>query len=197
MTAASPQSGLPGPGTLDQNASSHLTFRRSGGSDEHCGDFGIRIARDGTWFYHGSPIGRKPLVRLFSSVLRRDEAGDYWLVTPVEKGRIVVDDAPFTAVELNVTGSGPDSVLSFRTNIDDIVEAGNDNPIRVTEDSETGEPRPYLLVRDRLEALILRPVYYQMVELGRIEPDEGGGGERFGVWSKGVFFPLGRLDHTA
>ncbi|MBM3601201.1 MAG: DUF1285 domain-containing protein [Alphaproteobacteria bacterium] len=194
MTAASPQSGLPGPGTLDQNASSHLPFRRSPGSDAHCGDFGIRIARDGTWFYHGSPIGRKPLVRLFSSVLRRDEAGEYWLVTPVEKGRIVVDDAPFTAVELSVTGSGRDAVLTFRTNIDDVVEVGMDRPIRVSEDEATGEPRPYVLVRDRLEALILRPVYYQLVELGQVEPQASGAGEQFGVWSKGVFFPLGRLD---
>jgi hypothetical protein len=195
MTAQPPQSSSPRPGAPDPNALSSLLLSRPQDGDEQCGDFGIRIAQDGTWFYHGSPIGRKPLVRLFSSVLRRDEAGDYWLVTPVEKGRIVVDDAPFTAVELTATGAGPAAVLSFRTNIDDTVEAGSEHPIRVAEDPRTGEPRPYILVKDRLEALILRPVYYQLVELGAVEAD-GTGAARFGVWSKGMFFPLGRLDQA-
>ncbi len=184
MTAQPPQSDSPGLG-----ASALPTLGHVGG--EECGDFAIRIARDGTWFYHGSPIGRKPLVRLFSSVLRRDEAGDFWLITPVEKGRIVVDDAPFTAVELSVDSAGRDAVLSFRTNIDDWVRAGPDHPIRVAEDPRTGEPRPYIMVRDRLEALILRPLYYQLAELGAFAED---GSERFGVWSGGVFFSLGRLD---
>jgi uncharacterized protein len=156
---------------------------------ESCGDFGIQIARDGTWFYHGSPITRKPLVRLFASVLRRDEHGEYWLQTPVEKGRIKVEDAPFVAVELVVSGKGSTQELSFRTNLDEIVVAGPDHPIRVSEESGTGEPRPYLAVRDRLEALIARPVFYQLVDLGEEHPGPPPG---FGVWSRGAFFALGQ-----
>jgi hypothetical protein len=156
-----------------------------------CGDLDIRIARDGTWSYRGSPIGRKPLVKLFSTVIRRDEQGDYWLVTPAESGRIQVDDAPFTAVELDVAGGGRDQILRFRTNVDDWVEAGPDHPLRVSEAPGTGEPSPYILVRDNLEALIVRTVYYQMVEQAverRIE-----GTDYLGLWSKCEFFPLGRL----
>jgi len=156
-----------------------------------CGDIDIRIARDGTWFYLGSPIGRKPLVKLFASVLRRDEAGDYWLATPYERARIRVDDAPFTAVELTVAGEGQGQALSFRTNIDEIVAVDRDHPIRVATDSTTGEPSPYILVRPGLEALIVRPVYYQLVELG-VEEASG----TFGVWSSGRFFPLGRLEEA-
>lgn len=162
------------------------------GPEESCGDFGIRIARDGTWFYLGSPIGRKPLVKLFSTVLRREDDGRYWLVTPVERGQIEVEDAPFTAVELQVEGAGRDQVLRFRTNLDDWVEAGPDHPIRVETNPATGEPAPYILVRDRLEALILRPVFYQLVEIG--EETEEGGTPRLGVWSKGTFFLLGSLN---
>ncbi len=156
-----------------------------------CGDFDIRIARDGTWYYRGSPITRKPLVKLFSTVIRLDEQGDYWLATPVERGRIQVDDAPFTAVELEATGSGRDQLLRFRTNVDDWVEAGPDHPLRVSEAPGTGEPSPYILVRDNLEALIVRSVYYEMVERaveGRIDETD-----HLGLWSKGTFFPLGRL----
>jgi len=157
-----------------------------------CGDFDIRIGRDGTWFYHGSPIGRKPLVRLFASVLRREDDGSYWLITPVERGRIVVDDAPFTAVELTVEGSGRGQRLRFRTNIDEEVVADAAHPIRVAHDPETREPRPYILVRDGLEARILRPVYYELVSLGEEGPARREG--QYGVWSRGRFFPLGRLD---
>lgn len=166
-------------------------FARGPGEEE----FGIHIARDGTWFYHGSPIGRKPLVKLFSSVLRRDEAGDYWLVTPAEKGRIEVEDVPFIAVALEVAGTGEDQVLTFRTNLDEIVEADADHPVRVSLDPETGEPSPYVMVRDRLEARINRPVYYQLVELAV----DGRDGEEpvLGVWSKGRFFSLGTLVETA
>ena len=156
-----------------------------------CRDFDIRIARDGTWSYRGSPISRKPLVKLLSSVIQRDERGDYWLVTPAERGRIQVDDAPFTAVELDIAGSGRNQVLRFRTNVDDWVEAGPDHPLRVSEAPGTGEPSPYILVRDNLEALIVRAVYYRMVERavqGRIE-----GADYLGLWSKSEFFPLGRL----
>ena len=157
-----------------------------------CGDFDMRIARDGTWFYRGSPIGRKPLVKLFSTVLRREPDGSYWLVTPVERGRILVDDAPFTAVELTVAGSGHDQTLCFRTNVDDEVTADREHPIRVAHDPETGEPSPYIMVRNGLEARLLRSVYYHLVELG--EERREGGVTTFGVWSMGVFFALGSLE---
>ncbi len=154
-----------------------------------CGDFDLRIARDGTWFYRGSPIGRKPLVRLFASVLRRGADGQYWLVTPGERGRVIVEDAPFTAVELAASGSGSGQVLRFRTNVDDWVEAGRGHPIRIAHAPDSGEPSPYILVRDGLEALIARSVYYHLVDLAV----ERRHGDRtvLGVWSKGTFFPLG------
>ena len=165
------------------------------GPDESCGDFDMRIARDGTWYHEGSPIGRLPLVKLFSTVLHRDENCEFWFITPVEKGRIAVDDAPFTAVELTATGAGSAQMLSFRTNIDDIVIAGPDHPIRVAEDPASGEPSPYILIRDRLEALILRPVFYQLVELG--EEREVDGRRVLGVSSGGTFFPLGGLEDAS
>lgn len=158
-----------------------------GDTTETCGDFGIRILRDGTWLYHGSPIGRKPLVRLFSTVLRRDDDG-FWLVTPVERGRIEVDDAPFTAVEMTVEGTGAAQRLTFRTNVDDTVTADAAHPLRVAL-APDGEPSPYVLVRDRLEALIVRAVYYDLVELGEERLVDGE--ERYGVWSAGTFFLLG------
>ena len=153
-----------------------------------CGDFDIRIARDGTWYYRGGPIGRKALVKLFSTVIRKDDNGDYWMVTPAERGRIEVEDAPFTAVEMDVAGSGQQQVLRFRTNVDDWIDAGPEHPIRVAEHPETGEPSPYIMVRSNLEALILRPAFYRMVDLAvqhRID-----GTEVLGLWSKDVFFPL-------
>jgi hypothetical protein len=153
-----------------------------------CGDFDIRIARDGTWFHQGSPIGRKPLVKLFSTVLRREDDGQYWLVTPVERGRVVVEDAPFTAVEFSASGVGKAQSLQFRTNVDSWVELDADHPLRIAVDSESGEPRPYILVRDRLEALILRPVYYGLAELAVEEIMEGR--SKLGLWSSGSFFPL-------
>lgn len=162
------------------------------GGPELCGDIDIRIGRDGTWFYHGSPIGRKPLVKLFAGVLRRDEAGDYWLVTPAEKARIRVEDAPFTAVEMQVTGAGESQNLSFRTNVDENLTAGPTHPIRVEIDPETGEPAPYVLVRDGLEALIVRSVFYDLVEIGVEERHDGH--TVLGVWSGGEFFPIGRLE---
>lgn len=154
-----------------------------------CGHFNIRIARDGTWFYHGSPIGRKPLVRLFASVLQRDDSGRFLLVTPVERGQIDVDDAPFTAVEMSASGSGRAQRLVFRTNLDDEIVAGPAHPIRVVEDAATREPSPYIRVRGRLDALIVRSVFYELVELGTTEHVDGA--EVFGVWSDGTFFPLG------
>lgn len=152
-----------------------------------CGDFDFRIAADGTWFYEGTPIGRKPLVKLFASVLRREEDGSYWLVTPVERGRIVVDDAPFVAVECDVRGTGRAQTLVFTTNLDETVEAGPERPIRVAE-SPDGEPRPYVLVRPGLEALIARAVFYRLVE--RAEPDPRDP-RALGLWSGGSFFRLG------
>jgi uncharacterized protein len=156
-----------------------------------CGDFGLRIAIDGTWYYRDSPIGRLPLVKLFASVLRRDEAGLYWLVTPAERGRIQVDDAPFVAVELDRRGEGRAQELIFRTNLDEIAIAGNDHPLRVAEGTEGG-PRPYILVRNGLEARLARPVFYSLIELG---VEERVGEEKFfGAWSRDQFFPLGRLE---
>lgn len=157
-----------------------------------CGDFDFRIARDGAWYYKGSPIGRKALVRLFSTVLRRDDDGVYWLVTPVERGRVEVEDAPFTAVEMSAGGSGRGQVLSFRTNVDDWIEAGPEHPIRMACAPDSGEPRPYILVRHRLEALIVRSVYYHLVDLAVAHDGDGGTG--IGVWSKGSFFPLANPD---
>jgi uncharacterized protein len=157
-----------------------------------CGHFDIAIARDGTWSYRGSPIGRLPLVRLFSTVLRREEDGTYWLQTPAERGRITVEDVPFVAVELTRRGEGPQQELIFRTNVDDTVAASNDHPLRIVNDPATQAPNPYILVRNGLEARLSRPVFYELVELGREE--RVGDATLFGVWSKGRFFPLGRLD---
>lgn len=159
-----------------------------------CGDLDMRIAADGTWFYKGSPIGRKRLVKLFSTVLRREEDGQYWLVTPVERGRIEVEDAPFVAVELAAQGEGRDQVLAFRTNVDDWVEAGPDYPLRVEHNAGTGEPRPYVLVRPGLEARLLRNVYYHLVDAAELRWIDGR--ERLGAWSKGTFFPLDRDSET-
>lgn len=158
-----------------------------------CGDLDMRIARDGTWFYHGSPIGRKELVRLFSTVLKREEDGTYWLETPVEKGRVEVEDAPFLAVEMEAEGDGRNRSLRFRTNVDDWVTLDDEHPLRVEHDPETGEPSPYIHVRKGLEARLNRAVYYELVEHG-VEEDAGDGkGVHYGVWSNGTFFPMGTL----
>ena len=156
-----------------------------------CGDFDIRIGRDGAWYYKGSRIARKALVKLFSTVLRREADGTFWLVTPVERCRVEVEDAPFVAVELSVTGQGREQALRFRTNVEDWVEAGPDRPIRVEHDPESGEPRPYVLVRDGLEALILRSVYYDLVKYGVEAKVEGQ--DVLGVWSGKTFFALGTI----
>uniref|UniRef100_UPI0040476D34 DUF1285 domain-containing protein n=1 Tax=Yoonia sp. TaxID=2212373 RepID=UPI0040476D34 len=148
-----------------------------------CGDLDMRIARDGTWFYLGTPIGRAELVKLFSTILRRD-GDDYFLVTPVEKVGITVEDAPFVAVDFNLR----DGVLVFETNVGDSVAAGPDAPIRVERDEVTGEPAPYVLVRANLEALIDRKSFYRLVEIG--EEAEVDGVLWFGVRSKGAFFPI-------
>ena len=153
----------------------------------HCGDLDIRIARDGTWFYMGTPIGRPELVRLFSTILRKD--GDsYVLVTPVEKVGITVDDAPFVAVDFEVEGSGQAQALTFTTNVADTVKAGPDAPIRIERDPKTGEPSPYVRIRANLDALIDRKSFYRLVDIGTSEIYEGK--DWFGVWSGGQFFPI-------
>ncbi|HTZ81166.1 MAG TPA: DUF1285 domain-containing protein [Stellaceae bacterium] len=156
------------------------------------GDIGIRIGSDGSWFYRESPITRASLVRLFASVLRREADGAYWMVTPAERARVTVDDAPFLAVELTVEGTGTRQSLSFRTNIDEIVTADSEHPLTIIAGADTdGGPRPYILVRDGLEAKLARPVFYELVDLGREE--EIAGVTKFGVWSRNVFFPLGEI----
>lgn len=147
------------------------------------GDLDMRIARDGTWFHEGTPINREGLVRLFSTILKR-EGDDYFLVTPVEKWRIEVEDAPFVAVDFEAEGVGEAQSLVFETNVGDRVVAGEGNPIRVERDEETGEPSPYVMVRDGLEALIDRKSFYRLVEIG--EARDGW----FGLWSDGVFFKV-------
>lgn len=148
-----------------------------------CGDIDMRIAADGTWFYMNSPIGRKPLVKLFASVLRRDPDG-YHLVTPVEKCRIRVDDAPFTAIRMQVAGEGRSQVVRFETNTDDEVTADRAHPLRFAEEPGTGGLKPYVMVRAGLEALVVRALFYDLVAAGRVE------GEWFGVWSAGSFFAM-------
>jgi hypothetical protein len=153
--------------------------------------YDMRIARDGTWFYHGSPIGRIALVKLFATVLRRDDAGDFWLITPAERGRITVEDAPFIAVEVRAEGEGEDQTLAFRTNLDEWVTAGAEHPIRIGDGDLEGGTAPYILVRDRLEARIGRAVFYELVGLAAERAT--GQGIELGIWSERIFFPLGTI----
>lgn len=153
-----------------------------------CGDLPMEIKRDGTWMYMGTPIGRKPMVRLFSSVLRLDDDGKYFLVTPVEKVGIIVEDAPLHAVHLAVDGVGQNQRLTFGTLTDDEVTADADHPIHVIYNPDTKEPSPYVLVRANLEALINRNVFYELVEHAVTETVDGT--DMFGVWSAGTFFPF-------
>ncbi|GBQ33019.1 hypothetical protein AA13594_2526 [Gluconacetobacter azotocaptans DSM 13594] len=171
-----------------------------GAQARSCGRLPFVIQRDGTWLYRGTPIRRKPMVCLFASVLRRDEEGTYWLQTPIECGSIEVEDAPFIAVELDWKGCGREQVLSFRTNVDLVICAGPDHPIRAewdvpSEGCGTG-PVPYLHVRDgegafALEARLARSVYYELAALA--VPGTCRGEPCLGVWSRNVFFPLSRL----
>jgi hypothetical protein len=150
----------------------------------HCGDIDIRIRRDGVWLHEGSPIGRRELVLLFASVLRKDPDG-HCLVTPVEKMRIQVEDLPFRAVRVDRRGEA----LVFTTDVEDEVEAGPDHPIRVETDPETGEPAPSVHVRGGLEARIARPVFYELVEMAETFPTPDG--PELAVRSNGAVFPLG------
>jgi hypothetical protein len=153
-----------------------------------CGDLDMEIRADGTWFYLGTPIGRMPLVQLFSTVLRKDEDGKTYLVTPVEKVGIRVEDAPFVAVEMDAAGEGDARVLTFRTNVGDVVEAGPEHRLRFVDEHETGGLKPYLHVRGRLEALVARPVMYELVGIG--ETVHVGGEPMFCVRSRGEVFPI-------
>ncbi len=148
-----------------------------------CGDLDIRIAKDGSWSYLGSPINRFELVKLFSSILKKED-GKYFLVTPVEKVGITVEDAPFIAVDFEVDGDGKDQTLSFQTLVGDNARAGQDHPIRIVVDPDTNEPSTYVLIRADLEARLDRKTFYRLVDIGTHH--EGW----FGVWSDGVFFPL-------
>jgi hypothetical protein len=150
-----------------------------------CGDIGLKIARDGTWFYQGSPIGRKPLVKLFASVLRLEEDGSYWLVTPAEKVTIAVEDVPFLAVEMTPEGEGETQRLRFRTNLDEVVVAGGEHPLSFRAEAD-GSITPYVEVRPGLRARLTRPVYYELV--GRSV--QSGSAVPSGIWSGGVFFPF-------
>jgi hypothetical protein len=155
---------------------------------DFCGDLDMEIKADGTWFYLGTPIGRMPLVQLFSSVLRKDADGRTYLVTPVEKVGIRVADAPFIAVEMDVSGSGDAQIITFRTNVGDVVEAGPERPLRFVDEDGTGGLKPYVLVRGRLEALLARPVMYELA--GHGEEIEIGGKTMFAVRSNGAVFPI-------
>ncbi|MEM8811861.1 MAG: DUF1285 domain-containing protein [Pseudomonadota bacterium] len=153
----------------------------------HCGVIDMRIASDGLWYYMGTPIGREPLVRLFASVLRKDD-DEYVLVTPVEKIGITVDDAPFVAVEMQAGQSDGDQVLTLRTNVGDVVQVGPDHPLRFEDEEGTEGLKPYVLVRDRLEAKLARPLLYELADLGVIENTDDG--PYFGVRSSGTFYPM-------
>jgi uncharacterized protein len=150
-----------------------------------CGDIGMAIRHDGQWIYQGSPIGRLPLVKLFARVLRRDPDGRYYLVTPVEKVDVAVDDAPFLAVEMEVRDIGPAQSLVFRTNVDDVVVCGPDHPLHFVEQAHSGGLKPYVRVRGRLDALVTRAVYYDLMDLVEVGRD----GESL-IRSAGCVFPV-------
>ncbi len=154
--------------------------------EEH---YDIKILRDGTWLYNGTPINRHNLVKLFATVLQKDAEGRFWLVTPYERGMIAVEDAPFTAVELRVESAGKGQILSFRTNLDDWVVAGAAHPIRVAQDAQSGHQSPYVMVRGGMEARISRAVYYELAAMA--VPDDADAGI-YGVWSQNEFYAIGR-----
>lgn len=158
----------------------------------HCGDIGMEIRADGSWWHAGGIIGRERLVKLFSRILRKDEDGETYLVTPYEKVIVHVEDAPFIAVRVDRAGEpGPDQVLAFATNLGDVTLAGSDSPLRIEIDPETGEPAPYVHVRGRLEAKLSRPVFYELANMAVPSPEDAN---KMGVWSQGAFFALGEAD---
>jgi hypothetical protein len=180
-------------GGLDTLAGAARQAARSGPPPVHlwnppfCGDLDMRIAADGTWYYLKTPIGRPALVKLFASVLKR-EGDRYYLVTPVEKCGITVEDAPFLAVELRVEGTGPERVLHFRTNVDDWVACGPEHRLRFEREVDSGGLKPYLHVRRDLWAKVTRALFYDLVELGEERPLDGE--PFFGIASGGEFFPM-------
>jgi uncharacterized protein len=153
----------------------------------YCGSIDMRIASDGTWFYLGTPINRPAMVKLFASILRREADGSYVLVTPVEKVGITVDDAPFAAIDMTCQGIEQSRQIIFRLNTGHDVTVGADHPIRVSIDAVTQAPRPYVMVRGGMEALISRVVFYELIALADAECS---GSMRFGLWSSGAFFAL-------
>lgn len=180
-TALGGQAGEPTPHTAGQ------------ATGQQCGPLGISILRDGTWLYQGTPIGRKELVKLFSTILSRDAQGVYWMTTPVERGTVEVEDAPFLVVALEVENpSSTQQILKMRTNVDQWVTVGPDHPLRVSEDPETGEPAPYIAVGRGLEAKVNRAIFYDLVDLAVPQNDKTEQEEWVGVWSLNTFFPLGR-----
>jgi hypothetical protein len=167
-----------------QGASGHPPVEKW--NPPYCGDIGLEIRKDGVWYYRGSPIGRPAMVKLFASVLRKDDDGKTYLVTPVEKIDVKVEDAPFLAVEMAVSGHGKEQTLTFRTNVDDVVEVCGAHPLRFAEQQPTGGLKPYIHVRGRLEALATRAVYAELVT--HAEPDENN--DALGIWSGGIWWPL-------
>jgi len=182
-----------GRGQRDENAGAKGEISKKGTPPVHlwdppfCGDLDIRIARDGTWYYLGTPIGRFELVKLFSSILRKD--GDkYFLVTPVEKVGIKVDDAPFVAVDFSITGGGNNQTLIFETQVGDRAKLDKENKLRVSINQKSSEPKPYIHVRSGLEALIDRKSFYRLIEIGSVKTYKNE--EWFGIWSDKNFFPI-------
>jgi len=156
-----------------------------------CGDIDMRIDGTGKWYFKGSTIDRPAMVKLFASVMRCDEKGEYWLITPVEMTRITVEDAPFMAVEL-MESHESEQIIRFRTNVDTIITLDEDHPLRVETDAQNKGTKPYITVRDRLEALLERSIFYQLMEIA--EEMEINGKNVIGVWSSGIFFPLGNTE---
>lgn len=156
---------------------------------EYCGEMDMVIRADGSWWHEGSRITRAPLIKLFASILRKDDDGHHYLVTPVEKIQITVEVAPFQAIRVDIEGAGEDQRLFFTTNMDEVIEIGPDRPLRVITDRETLEPTPLILVRGNLEAVLVRSVFYELVEhASEVDTDEGA---QLGVYGGGQFFPLG------
>ncbi len=155
---------------------------------EHCGDIGMEIRADGSWWHDGTRIGREKLVRLFSTILRKDEDGETYLVTPHEKVIVRIEDAPFLAVRVDRVEKEGFPALLFTTNLGDAVVAGPEAPLRVETDPDTLEPSPYVLIRGRLEAKLTRPVFYELAGFARPDPDAP---DKLGVWSMGEFFEIG------
>jgi hypothetical protein len=159
-----------------------------------CGDLDMRIAADGMWHYLGTPIGRPAMIHLFASVLKRED-GRYFLVTPVEKVGIKVDDAPFLAVAMEQDGAGKERALVFRTNVDDVVRCDAEHALRFEPEDGTGGVKPYLHVRRGLWALVTRALFFDLVALGEMRRFEGR--EQFGIASAGAFFPMAPAEAVA